>query len=49
VYHFLVSSRSVTGLAEGADSVWRIFSAMLGNFSPEKEELVQQPWNHFLV
>jgi hypothetical protein len=47
--HFLASNHLHAGLAEGADSVWRIFSAMLGNFSAEKEELVQQPWNHFLV
>ena len=47
--HFLASNQLHAGLAEGADSVWRIFSAMLGNFSEEKEELVRQPWNYFLV
>jgi hypothetical protein len=35
--HFLASNQLHAGLEEGMDSMWRIFSAMLGNFPDDKE------------
>jgi hypothetical protein len=46
--HFLASNQLHAGIGEGMDSMWRIFSAMLGSF-PEEKSLERFSLSHMLV